>query len=168
MVERLPCGPEAEEKKKRKEWFDQMDGNGNGYLSLAEIDKGIEDVLGEEVADHVKPALQRAFQAAKDASTGGKDEGMKSDYVIRREFRLLLVYLKRYFELLAVFDAVDSGNDRCVPLFKSCPCCLAAPSFYTLYFILYTPAFCCLAAPLPVLFVIYPLSAPQRAPDLPP
>jgi hypothetical protein len=46
--------------------FDQIDVNGNGYLSLAEIDKGINDI-GESMRViylSKKPMLQ-AFNAAK-------------------------------------------------------------------------------------------------------
>jgi len=42
----LPVSKSAEDKKKRKEMFKIMDPNGNGYLSLAEIDKGFND-MGE-------------------------------------------------------------------------------------------------------------------------
>lgn len=34
-----------EDWKKRKKMFKDFDPNGNGYLSLAELDKGIRDVL---------------------------------------------------------------------------------------------------------------------------
>lgn len=36
----LPCKKNVKDKKRRKEIFDLFDPNGNGYLSLAEIDKG--------------------------------------------------------------------------------------------------------------------------------
>ena len=58
-----------------------------------------------------KPAVMRAFQAAKDANPG-KGGSLADDFVTLSEFRLLLVYVKRYFELLAMFDEVDTGNDR--------------------------------------------------------
>jgi hypothetical protein len=84
----LPTGTSAEEKAARDRLFQQFDPNGNGFLSLAEIDKGIRDVLGLEVVCahgrcgasgtrahsacglrqdlfHCKPAIMRAYQAAK-------------------------------------------------------------------------------------------------------
>ena len=43
---KLPCKKkDPEEKAQRKKIWSQMDNNGNGYCSLAEIDKGIRDVL---------------------------------------------------------------------------------------------------------------------------
>ncbi len=39
--------------------------NGNGYLSLAEIDKGITDVVQLPVLFAAKPVLMRAYMAAK-------------------------------------------------------------------------------------------------------
>lgn len=44
-VARIPCGQTPEENAQRLKIYNQMDVNGNGYLSLAEIDKGIRDVL---------------------------------------------------------------------------------------------------------------------------
>ena len=98
----------------RKKLFDQFDFNNNGYLSLAEVDKGLVQgfkLEGNELATQFcKPAILRAFNAAKDAS--GNTEGLHKDYVTRREFRLLLVALERYCELWAAFDVIDQSEDR--------------------------------------------------------
>ena len=51
----------------------------------------------------------RAFQAAKHARETKSKLG--KDYVERLEFRLLLIYLRRYFELYVMFDDID-GDDR--------------------------------------------------------
>ena len=113
LASRLPAS--RDEKHERKVLFDSFDPNGNGYLSLAEIDKGVLEHFqldggGAFATKRCKPALMRAFQAAK--SLSGSNEGLHTDMVTRSEFRLLLVYVQRYFELLAVFDEVDSGDDR--------------------------------------------------------
>ena len=50
LFAKLPTGTSEEEKEARDRLFQQFDPNGNGFLSLAEIDKGIQDVLGLEVA----------------------------------------------------------------------------------------------------------------------
>lgn len=44
-VNKIPTGVSADSAKKRAILFTQFDVNGNKYLSLAEIDKGIRDVL---------------------------------------------------------------------------------------------------------------------------
>ena len=41
--------------------WNYMDMNGNGYLSLAEIDKGMRDVLQSDMLFDAKPAIMRAF-----------------------------------------------------------------------------------------------------------
>ncbi|MEW5314582.1 MAG: hypothetical protein WDW38_006066 [Sanguina aurantia] len=84
--------------------------------SLAEIDKGLRDDMGMDDIFDAKPAIMRAFQAAKGA--GGKEGN--PDYVDRREFRLLMVYLLQYFQLMPplalhrfeVFDELtqEDGN----------------------------------------------------------
>ena len=45
LISKLPVAKNAEERKKRREMFSAIDMNGNGYVSLAEIDRGIQDVL---------------------------------------------------------------------------------------------------------------------------
>ena len=62
---KLPSGKTPELKQKRKELFQRFDPNGNGYLSLAEVDKGVRDVLELDGVFNCKPAIMRAFQAAK-------------------------------------------------------------------------------------------------------
>ena len=45
--------------------FRMFDPNGNGYLSLAEVDKGVRDVLQMDHLFKCKPAIMRAFKHAK-------------------------------------------------------------------------------------------------------
>merc|ERR1719263_1466368 len=51
-----------------------------------------------EVLTMFKKAFQRAFEDAKDASSGGSD-----DTVSKKEFRLLLVYIRLYSTMFEVF-----------------------------------------------------------------
>ena len=44
---KLPSKKTEEEKARRKQMFNEFDPNGNGILSLAEVDKGVRDVLRE-------------------------------------------------------------------------------------------------------------------------
>ena len=79
--------------------FDRLDVNGNGCLSLAEIDKGIAE--GYPHFNH-KPALMRAYQAAKNGH----------GVVRRRQFRLLLKYLVFFNHLWQEFEQVRPCADE--------------------------------------------------------
>eukprot|EP01063_Lacrimia_lanifica_P024249 TRINITY_DN3219_c0_g2_i1.p1 TRINITY_DN3219_c0_g2~~TRINITY_DN3219_c0_g2_i1.p1 ORF type:complete len:1199 (+),score=443.58 TRINITY_DN3219_c0_g2_i1:170-3766(+) len=114
LARKLPSDRTPEAKEKRKQLFDSLDNNGNNYLSLAEVNRGIRDTL--QLADDVdvEPAIKRAFNAVKDlapAHTASSD-----DYVTFREFRMLLVALKQTLEVYAVFQYVDGGDDGRVNL----------------------------------------------------
>lgn len=61
LNEKLPWHVRPDELIKRKEIWDSMDVNGNGYLSLAEIDKGMRDVIQIPALFNLKPVLMRAF-----------------------------------------------------------------------------------------------------------
>ncbi len=50
LAAKLPTGKSESDKALRNKIFKQFDPNGNGFLSLAEIDKGVHDVLGLDVS----------------------------------------------------------------------------------------------------------------------
>lgn len=108
---KLPYEKTAPAKAQRDDLWKGIDVNANGYLSLAEVDKGVRDVLGlgDSVFD-AKPAVMRAFQAAKNAAKTKSPRG--DDYIERPEFRLLLLYLREYFELYQAFARIDAGDDN--------------------------------------------------------
>ena len=87
-----------------------MDVNGNGIMSLAEIDKGMRDVVELPMLFEFKPVLMRAFMAAKTMVKAQTDHD--DDYVTKGEFRYLLKYLCQYYELWVAFDQVCTSNDR--------------------------------------------------------
>jgi hypothetical protein len=66
---------------RRKELFKQIDMNGNGYVSLAEMDKGIRDVLKCREIFDAKPVIARAFHAAKNAVKSSQKDKLGDDYV---------------------------------------------------------------------------------------
>jgi len=105
IAAKLPVGRGEDDVNKRDKMFDDVDQNGSGRLSLAEIDLGVKNFLGEEIF-LMKPAMKEAFKASK-----GVDPDEGDDYVEKSEFRLLMVNLRRYIELYAAFDEVDSGDD---------------------------------------------------------
>lgn len=111
LISMLPTSKYATEHiEARKRLWNSFDANGNGGLSCAEIENGIFRLMktsGRDVTSALAPAITRAFHAARDAVDGDPK------YVTRgEEFRLLLVYLVRYFELLVAFNRIDTNDDR--------------------------------------------------------
>ena len=90
--------------------WNYMDVNGNGLLSLAEVDKGMRDVIQLPALFKLKPVLMRAFTAAKTYKKSKTKHD--NDYITRGEFRILLKYLRQYYEYWVGFDRVDGDDDR--------------------------------------------------------
>ena len=123
MAGEFPIGQDEDDKRERSKLFNLMDPNGNGYLSLAEVDKGVRDVLCCDEIFDCKPVIMRAFQTAKNAAKTKARLG--ADYVERVEFRLLLVYLRKYFELFKLFRGIDKSNDRKISIEARAPATVA-------------------------------------------
>ena len=87
-------------REERNALFDRFDANGNGGLSLAEIDKAVVELWPH--FDH-KRALMRAYKAA-DANSDG--------LIKRREFRLLLKYIVYFNDLWDTFESLDTNDDH--------------------------------------------------------
>jgi Ca2+-binding EF-hand superfamily protein len=85
-----------------KKLWSRLDFNGNGVVSLAEVDKLI--VQQYPLLNH-KPALMRAFQATL-------REGDNDDWVQKHEFKMLLGNLFYFNKLFWLFDQVDEDKDR--------------------------------------------------------
>lgn len=58
--------------------FAHYDVNGNGVLSLAEVDKGLNETLGLASIFDCKPVVMRAFQAARDGNKKNRKKGQKA------------------------------------------------------------------------------------------
>jgi Ca2+-binding EF-hand superfamily protein len=115
VAAKLPVEKTAEQKEHRRQLFAGFDPNGNGYVSLAECDKGCRDVLGLDDENSLpKPVIMRAYQAARSvAQADGKNLTKHGgDYIEWAEFRLFLVYLRRYLELWYMFAGMDVDADR--------------------------------------------------------
>ena len=97
LSEKLPSGKDDDSKARRKALWKRADPNGNGYLSLAEVDLMVRDSVGTMMFS-AKPAIAAAFHAAR-KSGGGKQEGRAGDYVEYKEFRTLFVMLRQYYEV---------------------------------------------------------------------
>jgi Ca2+-binding EF-hand superfamily protein len=111
FLAKFPVDKTEEEQAKRAEIFAAFDPNGNGYLSLAEIDKGCRDVLGLYELFEAKKAIMRAYQAAKSVGNTDTPSEQGTDYVEKAEFRLLLKYLRDYFMIWRIFQKIDTGSD---------------------------------------------------------
>jgi len=90
--------------KLRKMW-NVIDFNGNGKVSLAEIDKWV--VEQYPLLNH-KPALMRAYKSAISVEGGGDGD----DWVEKKEFIKLLGYLIYFNKLFWLFSSEDDDNDR--------------------------------------------------------
>lgn len=112
---KLPTGRNAEDKAARKKMFREFDPNGNGVLSLAEVDKAIRDVLQIDAMFDAKPAIMRAFQIAKDSKASKRGKTGDS-YIELREFKFFLLSLRQYFEYWEAFCRADTNQDKRIDL----------------------------------------------------
>ena len=90
------------DKEKMKSLFREMDYNGNGICSLAEIDK----MIVEKQWNISKPALMRAYK-----KTTLKD-GDGDAWVEKKEFADLIRNIFFFDRLWDVFDDIDTDDDR--------------------------------------------------------
>ena len=113
LSSKLPSQRTPEQTELRKRLFRQIDENGNGLVSLAELDKGVRDVLQCPEIFQAKPAIARAFHAAKDVkqSRGDNDDDSGADYIEASEFRLFLLFLRQFFEYYVMFCRFDTNGD---------------------------------------------------------
>lgn len=84
--------------------------NGNGILSLAELDKGVRDIIRIPILFETKPVLMRAFNAAK--AKGKAKNQYSDDYIEKSEYRILLKYIRMYYEYWVAFDLIDLDGDK--------------------------------------------------------
>ena len=101
-------------KAKRDKMWALIDVNGNGYISLAEVEKGLRDVICLDSIFDCKRAIARAFHASKNAVKTKSKHG--ANYIERAEFRLLLQYLRQYYEYYQAFARIDTGDDNRINL----------------------------------------------------
>ena len=90
-------------------YWPAFDANGNGYLSLAEADKGVRDVLQLPELFALKPVILQAFNIAKTALKAKNPVGDK--YVSKGEFKYFIQYLKNYTSCWIVFNEIDINHD---------------------------------------------------------
>lgn len=113
----------------RRSLFNKIDGNGNGKLSLAEIEAGVRKEVGTGMIgpSGLAPVLMRAYQVARDYYGKGADmravageeavrqlkmANLNQATVNRKEFRILLEYIYKYALIYKVFSKIDKNFDR--------------------------------------------------------
>lgn len=107
LANRLPCGKMDVEKLRRIAIFKILDANGNGYLTLTEVTKGIKDILDADQEFDASTAINRAYHLAKTSAAKENDE-----YVDYSEYKLMLVALRQHFEYLLLFNLPVEEGDR--------------------------------------------------------
>jgi Ca2+-binding EF-hand superfamily protein len=80
--------------------WERVDYNGNGLLSLAELDKAVVEIWPN--LNH-KPAIMRAYKAADK-----NDDG----FIKKNEFRFFVRFIHYYNELWTKFESIDDDGDR--------------------------------------------------------
>jgi hypothetical protein len=105
---------QQQQQERRRSIFTQyFDSNNNGICSLAECDKGIQELLPTFYNNHVltRPVILRAFTAAKGIRQEEEgNRGSGEDYIEWAEFRMFLLYLKQYAALWELFEHADSSS----------------------------------------------------------
>jgi len=114
----LPYDHSEEAHAQRREIWNGMNVNGNKYLSLAEVDKGVIDVLGLEDVFDAKHAINEAFMFTKNSSPGDSKYG--EELLEFREFRLFLQTLRATFEFFQAFNVIDIEGDHRISMEEFC------------------------------------------------
>mmetsp|Transcript_34775 Transcript_34775/g.58875 ORF Transcript_34775/g.58875 Transcript_34775/m.58875 type:complete len:342 (-) Transcript_34775:267-1292(-) len=109
---KLPCDRSEASQKTRAKLFAVFDPNGNGLISLAEIEKGLMEVLGYgvDVKRVVAKSVARAHRGAK-AAIHRDNSKAADDYVEKREFRVFIEFFRFDLHLLKLFLDLDTSDD---------------------------------------------------------
>ncbi|ORC89919.1 flagellar calcium-binding protein, partial [Trypanosoma theileri] len=107
----IPREKTPEAKQRRIDLFKKFDKNNSGKLSYDEVYEGCLNVLKlDEFTTRLRDITKRAFNRAKDMGNKVANKGSE-DFVEFMEFRLFLCYVYDYFDLMVMFDKIDtSGN----------------------------------------------------------
>lgn len=106
VKQKLPSDRSNASAEIRKSLFNKWDVNGNGKLSLAEIDKACREQLKlDKVTSNLEPILIRAYYATIDKHD---EDGL----IEISQFRSLLEFIAHFFELMFVFEYLGGNDDR--------------------------------------------------------
>lgn len=112
IEQKLPHSKSKEAYAQRTKFFNKLDRNRNGCLSMAECQKGIIAELKQyEASIDLNAIVKRSFEAAKNWA-GSDPTHADSETVSRQEFRILLRCLHHYLDLKILFDKLDTDDDQ--------------------------------------------------------
>jgi Ca2+-binding EF-hand superfamily protein len=109
-------------RKERRNLFDALDVDGNGYIGLAEIESGLQAQYGIYDMFDAKAVVARSYASAKRyvpsdvRSRPGRQHNFEK--IGRREFRIFLQYLHGFVELWVLFEACDTSMDMSINLLE--------------------------------------------------
>merc|ERR1719471_50447 len=106
---KLPVGRSNAQAEERKKMFEAIDQSGNGHLSLAELELGLQTLVGEELS-LMEPAIKMAYKVSR--AFDPSDNELEAAFIEFDEFRIFLVNVRRYIELYAAFEDIDEGDDH--------------------------------------------------------
>lgn len=105
----LPDTLSANSEKMAFELFDKIDINHNGYASLAEVDKGLKEILQVPDLPGLHTMLLKSFDMARVVKQS--EEPRENDYITKDEFIYMLIYLRVYYEIKLEFMTLDLNSD---------------------------------------------------------
>jgi hypothetical protein len=111
---KLPVDRTPEQQAMRAMLFKHGDINGNGFLSLAEAWMLLREVLKIDAVIDLKPVTMRAFVAAKGLGIKFGLRSLGDDHIEKKEFRMMLVYVKEFLAIWDIFATADTSHDRCL------------------------------------------------------
>lgn len=117
LNENIPLDDSNEGKLERINLFKEIDVNNNGTLSINEIFIVLKEKLN--VNDHhLKSSVFRAFEAIRLLRTDKSKITKEDHYLIFREFKRFLTYLRQYFEYHQMFEIIDSDDSKKIDIYE--------------------------------------------------
>ena len=109
LKEKLPFTLSPEDRTMRDRMWPKFDLNNSNLLSFSEFDQGLDREFGGSKNTFPRAVRLRAFEAARNKVPSSAI--YSKDYVSRKEFRFLLLYLRKYQEIWAMFNKMDDNQD---------------------------------------------------------
>ncbi len=109
LTQKLPIERTKEGFLNRKQIFDKFDKNHNGFISYIEALQGIKEILGLVEVSDCKPAVYRAFMAAKNSQRNKFQQS--SEFIELNEFRYFLCYIRQFYEYYQMFSLINTDGN---------------------------------------------------------